>query len=292
MPKVIRTAAREPALGMLYELRDERADSTVVVTPARGAIVSGFRVGARELLYLDESTLRDPTKNVRGGIPVLFPTPGKLRDDSWHWAGRTGSLKQHGFARNLAWTVIDQSETDSASVTLALESSELTLPQFPWPFRLELTYALTGARLTLAARLYNTGPSALPWALGFHPYFFVADADKTNARVDTAATRAFDNVQKRELPFQGFDLGAAELDLHLLDHGSTESALHFGDGSRLALRASAEFKRWVVWTRAGKDFVCVEPWSAGADALNSGEGLRTLAPSSRCELQVEIELLT
>jgi galactose mutarotase-like enzyme len=288
MPKVTRSPAREAALGTSYELRDERAESCVVVVPARGAIVSAFRVGARELLYLDESTLRDPTKNVRGGIPVLFPSPGKLRDDTWHWAGQQGSLPQHGFARTLPWTVIDQHEADAASLTLALESSEQTLQHFPWPFRFELTYALARTCLTIRARLYNTGPSALPWALGFHPYFLVAD--KARARLDSAATRAFDNVQKREVPFAGFDLLAPELDLHLLDHGSTHSALHFGDGSQLTLRASAEFERWVIWTLAGKDFVCVEPWTAGFDALNSGDGLRTLAPSSRCELQVEIEL--
>jgi len=31
------------------------------------------------VLALDEATLRDEAKNVRGGIPILFPAPGKLQ---------------------------------------------------------------------------------------------------------------------------------------------------------------------------------------------------------------------
>ena len=38
----------------------------------------------------------------------------------------------------------------------------------------------------------------------------------------------------------------------------------------------------------GKDFVCLEPWTAPADALNRGEGLREVAPRGTDEHFVEI----
>ncbi|HEY8537391.1 MAG TPA: hypothetical protein VIL28_00910 [Steroidobacteraceae bacterium] len=55
------------------------------IAPHRGAIVTSLRIDGRELLYFDEATFNDPAKNVRGGIPLLFPTPGKLENDRWSY---------------------------------------------------------------------------------------------------------------------------------------------------------------------------------------------------------------
>ena len=45
----------------------------------------------------------------------------------------------------------------------------------------------------------------------------------------------------------------------------------------------------MIWTLAGKDFVCLEPWTAGADALNREGQALVLAPGETKELFVEIE---
>ena len=288
MPSVTTRPSGEPALGELVVLADERAASRVEIAPARGGIVTSFRVRERELLYMEQATLVDPQKNVRGGIPVLFPTPGKLAGDAFRCEGHQGALKQHGFARNQRWTTTLGTRTEAA-VTLTLEANEDTRAAYPWDFALSLHISLSGARLAIGVQLRNTGGAPLPFAFGLHPYFLTTD--KRAARIDTHATRAFDNVTKTTGPFAGFDLTAPELDLHLLDHGSSASALHFADGSRIELRASSEFARWVVWTLAGKDFVCVEPWTAPADALNTGEGLLHVAPGARYQGWVELELV-
>jgi galactose mutarotase-like enzyme len=54
------------------------------------------------------------------------------------------------------------------------------------------------------------------------------------------------------------------------------------------LSGSPEYGHWVVWTLQGKDFVCVEPWTCPANALNSGEHLLELAPGEVRTLWVEI----
>ncbi len=260
--------------------------SLVHLVPARGAIVTRFAAGGRELLYLDPATLEDPAKNVRGGIPVLFPSPGKLEADRFTRDGQSGAMKQHGFARDLPWEV---DKTSTAMARLALGSNDRTRAQYPWDFEAALTFevAAEGARLRLELRVENTGTLPMPFAFGIHPYFLVAD--KAHAHIATVATRAFDNVTKRQVPFRGFDLTLPEVDLHLLDHGSTESGLTWADGSVVTIRGSAEMTRWVVWTLGGKDFVCLEPWSAPGNALNSGEGLLTIAPGAARELWIELE---
>ena len=40
-------------------------------------------------------------------------------------------MTQHGFARNLPWTVIDESTQEGASVTLGLDASAGTRAQYP-----------------------------------------------------------------------------------------------------------------------------------------------------------------
>jgi galactose mutarotase-like enzyme len=285
MPHVFRRPSGDSDALEEIVLTDESADSRAVVVPGRGAIVTSFETGGRELLYLDRPTLLDATKNVRGGIPVLFPSPGKLDGDAFVHEGQTFAMKQHGFARNLPWAV-DPLPSDAARVVLSLESSAVTRAQYPWGFRVALSLSLSGSTLRLAQRVENRSASAMPFAFGFHPYFLVTD--KAGARVDTRATRAFDNVTKKEVPFTGFDFTQAEVDMHLIDHGSTESALHLGDGQTITVRGSQDYTRWVVWTVAGKDYVCLEPWTAPGNALNTGASLIHIAPGGAHESWIEV----
>jgi galactose mutarotase-like enzyme len=290
MPSIRTRATDSAAVGAIVELADERSDSRVLISPERGAIVTSFSVAGRELLYLDEATLHDSEKNVRGGIPILFPAPGKLDNDRWRWAGRHGAMKQHGFARTSSWSVLESSESQSAEITLRLGSNEQTRAQYAWDFQIDIRFSLEGRKLRILTKVRNIGSSPLPYAIGFHPYFHVAD--KARARIATRATHAYDNLTKKTAPFAGFDLTAPEVDLHLLDHGSSQSTLELGDGTKLELRASPEYWLWVVWTLAGKDFVCVEPWTARANALNTGDRLLEVDAGKSYASWFEIECVS
>jgi len=269
-------------------LTSSTADATAVIAPERGGMVTRFTVGGRPLFYLDEATLVDPSKSVRGGNPVLFPSPGPLVGDRFAWGGRSGRMKQHGLARQRAFSVVAR---DDASTTLSLSSDTSTHDEFPWRFGLELRYALEGATLVIEPRIANHDEAPLPFALGFHPYFFVPVQDKPKLAIPTRATRAWDNVAKRTVePTGPIDLATGEVDLHLDDHGLSEATLVLADGARVVLRASEEFWRWVVWTLPGKDFVCLEPWTAAANALATGERLLVLEPGEERQLTLTISL--
>jgi len=263
------------------ELAD--GDTRAEVVPERGAIVSRFDVGGAPILYLDRATLEDPTKNVRGGVPFLFPAAGRLEGDRYQ--GR--EMKQHGFARNLPFFV---ERRDARSVTLALAASDATRARFPFDFRVELTISVSARELGIVQRYQNRGAERMPLHVGFHPYFFVPDADKPRVTIATHATRAFDNVQKRDVPFTGFDFTQPEVDLHLDDHGGSASALERTGAPTVAIEGSSEFGHWVIWSIAGKDFICVEPWTAPANALNSGEGLLWIEPAGERTLRLAIRV--
>lgn len=264
--------------------------SAATVAPDRGGMVLRWRALGRDLLFLDEATYRDVAQNVRGGIPVLFPSPGRLEGDAWARGGASGEMRQHGFARQLPWRTAAEGSEGEASVTLSLTDSAPTRARYPFSFEATLTYALEGPRLRIGQRFVNRGEAPMPFAMGFHPYFAVRQAEKAGVHVESAATRAFDNVRKREASFSAATLDLAspdELDLHLLDHDAPRSTLAWPDGSRVCVEASPEFTHWVLWTLPGRDFVCLEPWTSPPNALNTGDRLLELAPGQAKELWVE-----
>jgi galactose mutarotase-like enzyme len=233
-------------------------------------------VDGAPLLYLDQATFDDATKNVRGGAPVLFPSPGKLAQDLYSVDGRMGALKQHGFARNTAFDVVEQS---ASSVKIAARATAESRLVWPWDFTLELAYTLTDDTIRIGHVVTNESPAPMPFGFGFHPYFQCSQADKAATKIPTAATRAFDNVTKKDVdvPEGGIDLTAKEVDLHLHGHGGSSASLIL-PSHRVRVDASAEYGHWVVWTLSGKDFVCLEPWTAPGNALNTGAELIRLAP--------------
>jgi len=54
-------------------------------------------------------------------------------------------------------------------------------------------------------------------------------------------------------------------------------------GLRLTLTQSDVFSIIVFWTVKGKPFYCLEPWTAGRNALNTGDRLIHLAPGASFE---------
>lgn len=269
-------------------LIDHDAQATVALAPPRGGMVTRFRVGETNVLYMDAETLHDPMQNVRGGIPVLFPIAGKLRDDQYQLDGRSFTMKQHGFARGMPWAIADQSIAGGARMTLELTSTPGTRIYFPFDFKLAFTYSLADGRLTITQRFTNTGEGEMPIHPGLHPYFQVADAAKRDARVLTEATTAYDNRAGRQVALSGpVDLSASEVDLHLLDHWPRTLRLVRPGDRDLDLSLGVPDRIVVVWTLRGKDFVCVEPWTAPANALNDGKAVR-LGPQATHETTFSI----
>ncbi|HSZ83543.1 MAG TPA: hypothetical protein VLA14_14755 [Polyangia bacterium] len=265
--EVIRT---EDALET-HLLVDHEAKARVVLAPARGGMATRFIVGETSVLFLDVDTLRDPTKNVRGGIPILFPIAGRLADDKYQVAGATLTMKQHGFARNMPWTIVDQGSEGEARLGLSLSPTAATRAQYPFEFRLAVTYVLRDGRLTVQTRVTNPGQRSLPIAPGLHPYFQLADHHKGAARVVTDATQAFDNRTGTVVTLrEPIDLAADVVDLHVLDHWPRTVRLTRPGDRDLDLALGVPDRVLVVWTERGRDFVCVEPWTARANALNDG----------------------
>ena len=57
-----------------WEFSDASSGDQLRVVPERGGLVSGWRCGGRELLYLDQERFLDPALSVRAAYPCSSPS--------------------------------------------------------------------------------------------------------------------------------------------------------------------------------------------------------------------------
>lgn len=263
-----------------YILTDEKAKSQLEVLPSRGGIATKWRIDGKEVFYLDEERLKNPEMSIRGGNPILFPICGNLVDDTYTLDGKQFKLKQHGFGRNLPWKVGEEVTVDNVSLKLHLNSNEQTKAVYPFDFQVTFTYQLHGNTLTIFQEFKNQCSEPMPFSVGFHPYFLTHD--KSQLEIDIPSTEFQKKGSKEIHPFNGhFDFSQDEIDVafNKLSAKST-SVTDKSRNLKLTLEYDDNFSTLVFWTVKGKDFYCLEPWSAPRNAMNSQEHLTVLNPGA------------
>lgn len=283
------TISQEQKQYHTYILTDEDTKSQIEVAPEKGGIITRWRINEREIFYLDEERYNDPTKTVRGGVPILFPICGNLPEDTFNYQKESYELIQHGFGRRKPWKVVRTNTDNCASITITLESDSETLAVYPFEFAITYTYELQGNSLKILQTYSNNSEVKMPFSAGFHPYFQVGDKQKLE--VDIPGSEYDDNLTKATgVSFSGnFDYQQDEIDAAFTSISANSTSFSDRDkGRKVTLRYSDLFSTLVFWTVKGKDFICVEPWSAPRNAINTGEQLTILDPGTSCEANVEM----
>ena len=270
-----------------YILADESAQSRAEIVPERGGILLSWRIQGQDIFYLDAERYKNPELSVRGGNPVLFPLCGNVVDDTYTLQGQTYNIKQHGFGRNLPWEVSDRATDSDARLTLVLRANEQTRLVYPFDFEASYTYILSGKTIRIEQRHTNRSEAPMPFAAGFHPYFLIPDKDQVD--VEIPANQYGVKGTPDMSPFDGsFDYSQEEIDIFLRPLQAREASL--SDRRRklkIAVRYGAAYSTLVFWTLKGKDFICLEPWSAPRNALNTGTDVIEVAPGATHETFVE-----
>lgn len=236
---------------------------------------------------------------------VLVPWPNRVRDGTWTLNGTEQRLDvtepstgnaTHGLLRNTGYRATDRS---SSAVTLAAT----VFPQHGYPFLLETSvrYELTPTGLQVTHGIRNAGAATAPAAIGTHPYFRVGSVPSDELTVTVSASSWFpvddrfiptgrEPVEGTDVdlrpgkPLRGASLNAAYSDLQLVD-GAYRHVLTAPDGSGTEVWGDEDFAYVQVFTQpafpglTGTEFaVALEPMTAPANALQTGEALRWLEP--------------
>lgn len=113
-----------------------------------------------------------PGKAIRGGVPISFP---------W-FAAKAGdaSAPSHGFARLVAWELVDVRRDGEERVVarLRLVANDLTRRWFPHDFACTFTVTV-GGELGLELAVENAGNGPMRFEQALHTYFAVGDVRRT-----------------------------------------------------------------------------------------------------------------
>lgn len=234
---------------MMIKTLSPSRESRVSYCPERGGIITSLMLQGTELLYLDRETLLDPTKNVRGGIPLLFPNAGAIESEQYP------GLKQHGFARLCSHWISEQ-DSDTGYFSETLSANKDTKRVYPYDF----TYVVRGqfeqnGSFTLTQEVTNkelTQP--LPLSMGLHPYFKVPHDQKQNICFN------FPGGQTIETGIGTWSQGGTTFSPNpRVQHPDCETQIYIPSLGTLVLNASPEYQRVWIWSLPEKDFICIEP---------------------------------
>jgi aldose 1-epimerase len=291
-------AARRYASGRQYELR--RGDGLAVVTE----LAAGLRLYSRGDTQLTESYGDAQIPPGATGI-TLAPWANRVEDGVWYLNGTKQQLDitevsrnnaSHGLLRNASYQLVDESEF---SVTL----ETAVFPQHGYPFLLRhrVRYELADdLGLVVRQTLINDCQDPAPFVLGSHPYLRLGEVPSEDLTVTVGArTRLVTDerlIPRSTEPVGGdFDLRGGRL-AATLDIDSAYTDLEFNGGVARHTLQSPDGRSVSLWQDESCGYVhvfvttnfpgrakavAVEPMTGPANAFNSGDGLRWLAPGAQ-----------
>lgn len=258
----------------LYELKNEQIAITV---DSHGAELKSLKKLAddQEYMWCGDAKFWGRTS------PVLFPFVGGLKNKEYRFEGKTYSMTQHGFARDMDFELETQTESE---LWFTLESTEETLARYPFPFILNLGYRLEGSTVTVLWKVANPSEKQMYFSIGGHPAFNCPLTEGTKQSDYSVSFADTDEIVSTRISEEGLATGCMDIyhlaDGHLSltsnlfdhdalvieDHQTDTVALCRKDGTPY-LTVKMEAPLFGIWSPPGKNapFVCIEPWYGRCD---------------------------
>lgn len=269
-----------------WEFSDPDSGDLLRLVPERGGLISGWRCGDREVVYLDLQRFLDPSQSVRGGFPVLFPITGGLPNNQLPLPQGTFPLQQHGFARQLPWQM--QPLADGRGVALELTDSPETLQAYPFQFLLRMEVRLAPAALEISTTVSNRSSETMPFSFGLHPYFNLSSLE--GVRFEGLPEHCLNHLTMAPAATaEQMQHLASGIDLLVRPTGAVR-LVDPAAGTTLELQLSHPFDLVVLWTEPPRPMVCIEPWSGPRQALLSGDRKLELPPGASTQLHTRYVL--
>lgn len=220
-----------------------------------GGCLTSWKVpNGKDLLFVRPDAVFNKKKPISGGVPHCFPQFGP------------GAIQQHGFARNLDWSVVDSDNADgNPVVTLLLKDGPYSRSMWDFGFQALYKVILNSKSISTELTITNTDNKPFSFTSALHTYF---SASVTGASVkglkgcktldkELDPTNPVEGKEERDVViFPGF------VDRVYLDAPS-ELQLDNGLGDVITIK-NTNWSDTVLWNphlqmeACNKDFVCVE----------------------------------
>ncbi|HHC78610.1 MAG TPA: aldose 1-epimerase family protein [Flavobacteriia bacterium] len=300
----VSTTKTTPLTKAMHTLKNKQLSVTILT---KGAELSSIKTDSLEYLW------QANPKVWPRHAPILFPIVGRLIDHEYIYKGKTYPMKQHGFARDRNFEVVEATKN---SILFKQVSTAETKKIYPFDFVLKVAYTLQNNRLIIEYTVKNPSENEdLYFSIGAHPAF--------NCPLETNQKRSdyelvFDKkiapkgqINNKGL-FEGDSLlvftkkGIIKITDSLFNHDSFAfnpnlfSKVTFVHKPTHKKYVSISFKNFPylgIWSKRNvASYVCIEPWYGIADRKNHNkdftqkEGIQKLAPSNTftCSFTIEV----
>ena len=262
-----------------WEYSNPEFDSLIRIVPERGGLITEWRSEGKELLYFDLERFLDKDKSVRGGIPILFPICGDL-SEGYSNGGKKYFLKQHGFARDLPWSI--GLKKDNLGISLKLSDTDHSRSSFPFFFTLQMDVYLKEKSLHILIKVYNHSQHTMPFCFGLHPYFQVSNLQKI--KIDGLPSKCIDQTNMKVTNVSD-QIRILDKGVDFLSYPSCSVKL-FDCISRnvIELIHQEPMDTTVIWTDPPRQMVCLEPWTSPRNSLVTGDRKLEIKPKEFIEL--------
>lgn len=220
-----------------------------------GACLTSWKIpNGKDLLFVRPDAVFNGQKPISGGIPHCFPQFGP------------GPMQQHGFARNMNWSLVD-SESVEGNPVVTFELRDNSYSRSMWDFSFQALYKviLDSTSLSTELTVKNMDKKPFSFSTALHTYF--------RASVTGAAVRGLKGCKtlNKDLDPKNPREGAEERDVVTFPgfvdciylNAPNELSLENGLGNKILIK-NTNWSDAVLWNphlqmeACYKDFVCVE----------------------------------
>jgi galactose mutarotase-like enzyme len=261
---------------MIYELKN--SEITVKISDHGAELKSLVKNSdGREYLWQADPKFWGRTS------PVLFPVVGCYFGKESRYKGKTYSMGQHGFARDMDFELVSQADD---AIEFRLRDNEETHEKYPFAFELHCGYKISKSEIQVIWRVVNTDKEDVFFSIGAHPAFN-CDLDTDVLKFEKAGNNLFSfhsNVvagdgsgclSDKTKQFQ-LDSGVLKMsdelfaeDALVIEDKQTDAISIVSPDGKPFVKVSFDTPLVGVWSPVGKHapFVCIEPWYGRCDRV-------------------------
>lgn len=220
-----------------------------------------------------------------GSAPVLFPVCSGLLNDTYYLDGKAYPMQKHGYARFCEFEV--EEHTDR-SVTFLLRSDEESKKCYPFDYALRITYTLAGKRLQVRYAVENRSADTMYFSIGSHEGYYcpegIEEYDVILPAPETLDSsvlegpvlgkqtcRILTNSDTLALKYDYFDVDA----LVFKNMKARSVILRHRNNERAVQVSFPDRDYFLLWTKPGAPYICLEPWSGISDSIGCDQNLKT-----------------
>lgn len=289
------------------------------ISPENGFNLFSLVVEGVELLWTAPEFLSGNASASGSGIPILFPFPGRLTGQEYHYRGQVYQIDSndgagnaiHGFVLNRAWRVVEHTKDRVVGEFQPSIDDASVLGQWPADFIIRCTYEAQSDGVSAKYVIENPDDNDLPCGLGTHAYFRVplgqgiAEESIVTCPVserwtleNLLATGHVEGLDSSEPLAQGIRFADITMDdvfsgITFADGRATATITNPSTGKAMVYTWDEACELCVIYTPPHREAICMEPYTLvpGGLAFTTGEhGLIELKSGESFSHSMEIKL--